>query len=54
MRYQGQVSSGRSCADRIIPCQCSDRMRADGLKLKEDRFRLDVRKSFFTMRMVKH
>jgi len=40
--------------DNLFSRACCDRTRSNDFKLKEGRFRLEIRKTFFKMRVVKH
>jgi len=44
----------RKDGDNLLSKACYNRTRSNGFKLKEGRFRLDIRKKFFTMRVLKH
>lgn len=40
--------------DRLFSRTCCDSTRDNGLELKEGRFRLDIWKKYFALRVVKH
>ena len=39
--------------DKLFSMACCERTRGNSFKVKEGRFRLDIRKKFFTVRVVK-
>jgi len=51
--YQYLKGAYRKDGENIFSRACCDRTRSNGFKLREGRFRLDTRKKFFTMRVVK-
>jgi len=52
--FQYLKGAYRKDGEGLFARVCSDRTRGNGCKLKEVRFRLDIRKKFFTMRVVRH
>ncbi|PKU47383.1 hypothetical protein llap_2285 [Limosa lapponica baueri] len=54
MAFQYLKGAYRRDEEGLFTRECSDRTRGNGFKLKEDRFKLDIRKKFFTVRVVRH
>ncbi|GAB0177238.1 mitochondrial enolase superfamily member 1 [Grus japonensis] len=52
--FQYLKGAYRKDGEGLFMKECSDRTRGNGFKLKEGRFRLGVRKKFFTVRVVRH
>lgn len=42
------------CMEKLFIRACSGRIRGNGLKLKDKKFRLDIRKKIFPVRVVRH
>ena len=51
--FQYLKRSYRKEEDKLLSRVCSDRTRGNGFKLKEGNFRLDTRKKYFTVRVVR-
>ena len=52
--FQYLKGTYRKAGEGLCIRECRDRMRDNGFKLKEGRFRLDVRKKLFTVRVVRY
>ena len=44
----------KKVGDRLFSRACSDTTKGNGFKVKEAKFRPEIRKKFFMMRVVKH
>jgi len=61
-RFQGDLVAAiqslkgayRKAGDVLFRRTCNDQKRGNSFKLEEGRFRLDIRKKFFTVRVVRY
>ena len=52
--FQYLKGAYKKAEEGIFIRACSNRTKGNGFKLEEGRFRLDIRKKFFTVRVVRH
>jgi len=52
--FQYLKGSYKKAGEGLFTRTCNDRTRGNGFRLKTGRFRLDIRKKLFTMKVVRH
>jgi len=52
--FQYLKEAYRKAGEGLFISACSDKTRGNGFKLEEGRFRLDIRKKFFIVRVGRH
>ena len=52
--FQYLKGAYKKSGEALLTRACSDRTRGNGFRLKEGRFRLDIRKKLFALRVVRH
>ncbi|PKU33328.1 hypothetical protein llap_16368 [Limosa lapponica baueri] len=52
--FQYLKGAYKKAVEGLFATACSNRTRGNGFKLEQGRFRLDIRKKFFTMGVVRH
>ena len=53
MAFQYLMGDSKKDGDKLFSRGCCGRTNGDGFKLKEGRFRLNIKKKFFIRRMMK-
>ena len=54
MAFQCLKAAYRKAGVGLSVKASSNRLRGNGFKLEESRFRIDIRKKFFTLKVVRH